>query len=188
MPHLHEGADDPLGFAVGLWPVNLGEFLADVMRLAGHGKSVDVGTPVLLAVVRVRVFNLVRALRQHVVDEKMAGAVLGLVWQDVGVQFAGEVVDGDEQVFPGRRGRLSLEQWQTLGIEVDEFAGVGFVIAPGGALQLVLDGLLNLGQPFKAVAYRPEALVGTVAGGELLHSGAFQHGVDGWPRYPEMLR
>jgi hypothetical protein len=47
---------------------------------------------------------------------------------------------------------------------VDEFAGIGFIISPGLAFQPALDGLLDLGQPFKAVLDGLEALVGAVRG------------------------
>ena len=93
MQHFHESADNSLGFTVGLGTVDLGEFLANVVGLARDGECVAAGTPVRLAVVRVGVFDLVGALRQHVVDEKPGGAILGFVWQDVSVQLTGEVIN-----------------------------------------------------------------------------------------------
>lgn len=76
----------------------------------------------------------------------MGGAVLGLIGQDAGLEFPGEVVNGDKQVFPRLGWRLALEQRQALGVEKDEFAaGVRLVIMLDLALQALLDGLLDLG-------------------------------------------
>ncbi len=101
MPHLHQGTDHALGLAVGLGPVDLGEFLADALLLAGLDEGMLVGAFVFFAIVGVSVIDLVRALCQDIVDQELGGAALGLVGQDIGVQLPGEVVDGDEQVFPG---------------------------------------------------------------------------------------
>lgn len=51
VPHFHQGADDPLGLAVGLWAVDLGELLPDAVGLAGVDECVAVGAPVFLAIV-----------------------------------------------------------------------------------------------------------------------------------------
>ena len=75
MPHLHQGTDDAFGLAVGLGPVDLGELLADAVAFAGLDEGVAVGALVFLAVVGVGVFNLIRALLEHVVDQEMGGAV-----------------------------------------------------------------------------------------------------------------
>ena len=85
MPHFHQGTDDPFGLAVGLWAVDLGELLADVVAFASLDKGMLVSAPVLLAVVGVGVVDLVRALGNDVADQELGGAVLGLVGQDVGV-------------------------------------------------------------------------------------------------------
>ena len=51
MPHVHQGPNHPLGLAVGLWPVDTGKFLADVMDFTGVDKFVTVRAPVFLAIV-----------------------------------------------------------------------------------------------------------------------------------------
>ncbi|SDX32878.1 hypothetical protein SAMN05216300_1291, partial [Nitrosomonas oligotropha] len=48
------------------------------------------------------------------------------------------------------------------GIEMNELARVRFVIALRFTLETFLDGLLDLGQTFKAILQRLESLVGTV--------------------------
>ena len=39
MPHLHDGADHPLGFTVGLWVVDTGELLSDAKALQAFTNS-----------------------------------------------------------------------------------------------------------------------------------------------------
>lgn len=51
VPHLHQGADDALGLAVGLGPVDLSELLADAVVFAGFHERVAVGALVFLAIV-----------------------------------------------------------------------------------------------------------------------------------------
>lgn len=181
MPHLHQGADDPFGLAIGLRAVDLGELLADAVGFTGFGESVVVSALVFLAVVGIGVIDLVRALRQHVADEELGGAVLGLVGQDAGIKLAGKVVDGDEQVFPGLGWRLAFEQRQALGVKMDEFARIGLVVSLGLAFQAFLDGLLDLGQTLQTILDHLEALVGAVAGGKFLQPCPFQHLVEGRP-------
>ncbi|SDX63219.1 hypothetical protein SAMN05216300_1691, partial [Nitrosomonas oligotropha] len=48
------------------------------------------------------------------------------------------------------------------GIEMNELARVRFVIALRFTFETFLDGLLDLGQTFKAILQRLESLVGTV--------------------------
>ncbi|MEQ1558690.1 MAG: hypothetical protein ABL933_07080 [Methyloglobulus sp.] len=93
MPHLHQGRDHALGFAVGLGSVDFGELLADALLLAGFDEGMIVGALILLAIVGVSVIDLVRALGDDVIHQELGGAALGLVRQDVGVQLPGEVVD-----------------------------------------------------------------------------------------------
>ena len=164
MPHVHQGTDDPFRLAVGLWTVDAGELLADALLFAGLDEGMPVSPPVFLAVVRVGIVKLVRALGDHVVGEEAGGTVLGLVGQDVGIQLTGEVVNGDKQVFPGLGGRLALKQRQPLGVEMDQLARIGLVVAPRLAFQALLDGLFDLGEAFEAVLDRLKALVGAVAG------------------------
>ncbi|NOU42421.1 MAG: hypothetical protein HOO87_02405 [Methyloglobulus sp.] len=44
-------------------------------------------TLVFLAVIRVGVIDLARTLYKDIVDQKKGGAVLGFVWQNIGVQL-----------------------------------------------------------------------------------------------------
>ncbi|SEO91907.1 hypothetical protein SAMN05216333_1261, partial [Nitrosomonas oligotropha] len=59
-------------------------------------------------------------------------------------------------------GGLSFQEGKPLGIEMNELARVRFVIALRFTLETFLDGLLDLGQTFKAILQRLESLVGTV--------------------------
>ena len=134
VPHRHQGADDPFGLAVGLGAVDLGEFLPDAVGLARLGEGMVVGAFIFFAVVGIGIVDLVRTLCQHLVDQELGGAVLGLVEQDVGVKLTGEVVYGDKQVLPRLGRRLAFEQRQALGVERGEFARIGFIVALGLAL------------------------------------------------------
>jgi len=51
---------------------------------------------------------------------------------------------------------------------MDEFARIGLVVSLGLAFQAFLDGLLDLGQTLQTILDHLEALVGAVAGGQIL--------------------
>ena len=51
VPHLHDGADDSLGFAVGLRAIDTREFLSDTIGLAGLNKLMIVCPSVFLTIV-----------------------------------------------------------------------------------------------------------------------------------------
>ena len=141
VPHVHQGTDHSLGLTIGLGSVHLGEFLADAMALAGHDKSMAVSALIFLAVVGIGVIDLVRALGENCVDEEMGGAVLGLVGQNVGVKLSGKIVDSNKEVFPGLCRRLPLKQRQTFRVEMDEFPGIGFIVALSLALHFGICGV-----------------------------------------------
>lgn len=151
MPRLHQGTDNPSGLlcprghAVGLGAVDFGELLADAISFASLYESMVVSAFIVFTVIGIGVVDWVRALRQHVLDQELGGTALGFIGQDVGVKLAGKVVNGDKQVFPRPGRRLAFGQGQALGVEMDEFARIGFVVSLGLAFQAFLDGLFHLG-------------------------------------------
>ena len=102
------------------------------------------------------------------VRKKASCAVLSFIGEDTGIQFPGEIIDGHKQVLARFIGRLSFQEGKPLGIEVNKLTWVRFVIALGSTLEAFLDGLLDLGQTFKAVLQRLEPLVGTVTRSKFL--------------------
>lgn len=109
VPHLHERANDPFGFTVGLRPIDAGKLLVDTVLLAGFDKGMLAVALELLALIGIDVIDLIRTLGDHVLSEKAGGAVLGFIRQDVSIQFPREVIDGHKQVLAGLTGGLSLQ-------------------------------------------------------------------------------
>ena len=57
MPHLHQGADHPFGFAVGLRSGDAGEFLFDIVLDAGQAKGMSCIASVFHTVVGISAMN-----------------------------------------------------------------------------------------------------------------------------------
>ncbi|SDZ05457.1 hypothetical protein SAMN05421755_10954 [Nitrosomonas sp. Nm33] len=104
MPHLHQGADNMFSFAVGLGSIDLSEFLADAVRFAGFNESMAVSTFIFFAVIRISIIDLIRALGDNGFGEEPGGAIPGFIGQDGCMEFSGEVINCDKQVFPGLGG------------------------------------------------------------------------------------
>ena len=159
VPEFHDRLDDPLGLAVGLGVTDPGEALLDMMLGTELHERVMLRVPlVLLAVVGVVLLDRIRAFLQDLLQEGL-GRDLGLVRQDGRVELPGEVVDGNEEVFPAIRGLLALEQRQALGIAMEHLSRVVLVVAPGLALYLRLEFRFDLGEPLDAVPQAAESLV-----------------------------
>ena len=60
--HIHQGADDSFGLAVGLWTIDAGKLLTDIVFPASFAESVIVSSFKFFAVVKINIVDLVRAL------------------------------------------------------------------------------------------------------------------------------
>jgi len=59
MPHIHQGANNSFSLAIGLWAFNAGEFLPDTELGAGRYKFMVNCAFILLAIVRIGIFNCI---------------------------------------------------------------------------------------------------------------------------------
>jgi hypothetical protein len=109
MPHLQESPDGAFGFAVGLWSIDLSEFLADTEYFAGIDESMTVS-----AIIRISVIDVVGALGNDGLGEEAGCAVLGFIGQNGCIEFSGEVVNRDKQVFLGWVGDWPLNKGRRL--------------------------------------------------------------------------
>ena len=162
VPHIHQGADDSFGFAVGLRTIDAGKLLPDTVLPASFAESMAVSSFKFRTVIGISTVDLIRTLGNDSVYEKASCAVLRFIGKDLGIQLSGEVIDGHKQIFARFIGGLPFQQGKPLGIEVNKLARVRLVIALGFTLEAFLDGLLDLDQAFKAILQRLEPLVGTV--------------------------
>lgn len=68
VPHLHQGADHPFGFAVGLRSGDTGEFLFYVVLDAGRTEGMPRIAPIFHTVVGISTFNGIRTAIDHVMQ------------------------------------------------------------------------------------------------------------------------
>ena len=62
VPHVHQGADNPLSFTIGLRTIDAGKLLTDTVLPANFDESVGVSSFKFFAVVRISIVDLVRTL------------------------------------------------------------------------------------------------------------------------------
>ncbi len=63
MPHLHNDANNPLCFTVGLWSGNSSKLLPNIVLATCLNKCMSSIALIFFAIVRINVVNLVRTLR-----------------------------------------------------------------------------------------------------------------------------
>ncbi len=91
MPHIHQGADDPLCFTVGLRAIDADKLLADTVLPASFAESMIVSSFKFRAIIRISTVNLIML---------------------IGSDYEGGCIDqGDQatQSGQGHRGKLLLE-------------------------------------------------------------------------------
>ena len=139
VPHVHQSADDPFGLTVGLRTIDAGKLLPDTVLPASFNESMIVSSFKFLAVIGISIIDLIRTLGNDSGHEKASGAVLSFIGENIGIQLPGEIIDGHKPILARFIGGLPFQEWKSLGIEVNEFARVRFVIALGSALETFLD-------------------------------------------------
>ena len=112
VPHLHDGANHSLGFAVGLRAIDTRKFLSDAKSLTGLNK--------LMVLIRTLINEL---------GEKSRRAMLCAIRKNRRVQLPGEVVYRYKQVLPTLCLIFTFQYRQALGVKVHKLAGVGLVVA-----------------------------------------------------------
>ena len=85
VPHIHQGADDSFGFAVGLWPIDACELLTDTVLCASFAESVIVSSFKFLAVIGISIVDLIRILGNDSVDEKASCSMLSFIGENIGL-------------------------------------------------------------------------------------------------------
>ena len=75
VPHIHQSADDPLRFPVGLETIDAGKLLTDTMLPANINESMIVSSFKFLAVIRISIIDLIRTLGNDSGHEKAGGTV-----------------------------------------------------------------------------------------------------------------
>lgn len=163
MPHLHQGGDDPFGFAVGLWPDCAGELLCYMVLYAGNSEGMTRIAPVFHPVVGISTFNGIRRAVNHVAQQKLGGTGCGTVRQNGLIPFAGTVVNRNKQVISRVACFLVLQQGQAFGIEMHHFAGIGFVVVLG-FFELLFYFPFGFGQKLYALFGLLKAVVGVFCG------------------------
>jgi hypothetical protein len=83
VPHIHQCADNPLGFTVGLRTIDTGKLLTDTLLPASFDESVAVSSFKFFAVVRISIVDLVRTLSNSS-DEKASCTMLGFIGKNIG--------------------------------------------------------------------------------------------------------
>ena len=78
VPHVHQGTDDPLSFAVGLRTIDTSKLLTDTVLPASFDKSMAVSSFKFFAVVRISIVDLVRTLSNSAC-EKASCTMLGFI-------------------------------------------------------------------------------------------------------------
>ena len=92
VPHIHQGADNPLSFTVGLRTIDAGKLLTDTVLPASFDESVAVSSFKFFAVVRISIVDLVRTLSNSAC-EKASCTMLGFIGKNIGIQLPGEIID-----------------------------------------------------------------------------------------------
>ena len=83
VPHIHQGADNPLSFTVGLRTIDAGKLLTDTVLPASFDESVAVSSFKFFAVVRISIVDLVRTLSNSAC-EKASCTMLGFIGKNIG--------------------------------------------------------------------------------------------------------
>ncbi|SDX20751.1 hypothetical protein SAMN05216300_12250, partial [Nitrosomonas oligotropha] len=78
VPHIHQGADNPLSFTVGLRTIDAGKLLTDTVLPASFDESVAVSSFKFFTVVRISIVDLVRTLSNSAC-EKASCTMLGFI-------------------------------------------------------------------------------------------------------------
>lgn len=76
VPHIHQGADDSLGFTVGLGTIDAGKLLADTVLPASFAESMTVSPFKFRTVIGISAVDLIRTLGNNSVYEKASCAAL----------------------------------------------------------------------------------------------------------------
>ena len=70
VPHVHQGADNPLSFTIGLRTIDAGKLLTDTVLPANFDESVGVSSFKFFAVVRISIVDLVRTLSNSACEKE----------------------------------------------------------------------------------------------------------------------
>lgn len=177
VPHLHQGADHPFGFAVGLRSGDAGEFLFYIVLYAGQAKGMPRIAPVFHTVVRISAFNGIRTAIYNVVQQKLSRTGYGTIRQNGCIKFPGKVVNRNKQIIAWVGYFLVLQQRKAFGVEMYHFALIGLVVALCLLLELLFDCALDFGQALHAVFGLLEAVVDAFLRYQQLYSCGFQNAV-----------
>ena len=158
------------------------------MLFASFNESMIIRSSVFLTIIGINIVDLIRTLGNNSVYEKRSSTVLGFIRKNLGIQFSGEIIDSYEKVFTRLIGKLTFQQRKPFSIEVNEFTWIRLVIALGLALEMFLDGLLNLSQTFKTVLQCFESLVCAITRSKFLESGTFKYLIYRWTSNMEVFR
>ena len=109
VPHIHQGADDSFGFAVGLWTMDAGKLLTDTVLLASFYESMAIRSFKFRTVIGISAVDLIGTLGNDSVCEKGGGAVLSFIGENIGIQLPGEIIDGHKQILSRFISRLPFQ-------------------------------------------------------------------------------
>jgi len=68
---------------------------------------------------------------------------LGLIREDPGIKFSRIIINGNEQILSGERLFFVFEIREPLGIKVNQFSRIRFIITPDLLFALLLQSLFN---------------------------------------------
>lgn len=134
MPEFHDRRDNALCLAIGSRCLDLRKALFNSMFPAkGHERMMLWISPILLPIVAVEPLYRIWAFLQNLFQKDL-GRSLGLVREDRCVQFSGEIIDCHKEILSSPEGGFSLEQRQSLRVQVKHLPGIILVVAPGLSL------------------------------------------------------
>ncbi len=121
-PFLHEGTDDPLGFAIRPRMFDFGEALVHTILRTEEAHRMVRSTFVFRSIVRIQALHSERQRSTNFFKEDRRG-VASLVGQDVGVQPAREVINRNKEVFSRLYGSFAAHEGQSFGIGMYHLTG-----------------------------------------------------------------
>ena len=99
---------------------------------------------------------------------------LGFIGKNSCIKLTREVIDGNEEIFARSHFVFSLDEWKTLGIEVNELSGIRFAISLGLVLLSNLNLIFNFGDSFETIFKVSKPFISAASMDEFLTSTSFK--------------
>ena len=112
--------------------------------------------------------------------QKFRRAELRFVGQDRGKKFAGVVVDGDEKIFARISFDLIFEQWEPFRVEVNQFAGVFFLVSARPFFQFFLELFFDSRESFATEFETTKSFIHARSWLKFLQSSALEDFINRW--------